>query len=137
MAASGPPKPGEPDCMSVCEMNDPITTGAPGRTSCARQMPASCSAICCESAAGIETGPIAPIRMNGVTTTIWRAAASSISEPIMRSSKRSGELALAMPNMCGSRSIASRPNAISAMAIESRAPTGLNCAVPSGLSLSV
>ena len=71
MAASGPPKPGEPDCMSVCEMNDPITTGAPGRTSWARQMPASCSAICCESAAGIETGPIAPMRMNGVTTTIW------------------------------------------------------------------
>ena len=55
----------------------------------------------------------------------------------MRSSKRSGELALAMPNMCGSRSSASRPNAISAMAIESPAPTGLNCAVPSGLSLSV
>ena len=75
--------------------------------------------------------------MKGVTTTIWRASASSISEPIMRSSKRSGELALAMPNMCGSRSSASRPNASSAIAIESAAPTGLNWAVPSGLSLSV
>ena len=77
------------------------------------------------------------MRMNGVTTTIWFAAASSMSEPIMRSSKRSGELALAMPNMRGSRSSASRPKASSAMAIESPAPTGLNCAVPSGLSLSV
>ena len=72
--------------MSVFERNEPKTTGAPGRTSCASAMPASASAICCASAAGTETGDIAPMRMNGVTTTAWFARTYSSIAPSMRSS---------------------------------------------------
>jgi len=52
--------------MSVFERNDPSTTGQPGRTSCARAIPAKASAVCCAIAAGIDTGAIAPISRNGV-----------------------------------------------------------------------
>ena len=61
--------------MSVCERNDPITTGAPGRISCTSTTPASASTVCCTSAAGIVTGDIAPISRNGVTTIAWFASA--------------------------------------------------------------
>ena len=57
-------------------------------------MPDSASAICCTSAAGIVTGDIAPIRMNGVSTTGWAAAEYSNSASSIRSSQRSGELQL-------------------------------------------
>ena len=69
-AASGPPKPGEPDFMSVFETNEPMIAGQPGRIAWTSAMPASDSAVCCASAAGTETGPIAPIMMNGVMFTI-------------------------------------------------------------------
>ena len=61
--------------MSVCERNEPSTTGVPGRTSCVSATPASASAVCCTSADGIETGDIAPMSRNGVTITGWPAAA--------------------------------------------------------------
>ena len=54
--------------MSVCERNEPSTTGAPGRTSWVSASPASASAVCCTSAAGIDAGDIAPISRNGVIT---------------------------------------------------------------------
>ena len=68
------PKHGEPDCMSMLDRNDPNTTGQPGRMSCASAMPVSASAICWASAAGIDTGDIAPLNRNGVTTTAWPAS---------------------------------------------------------------
>ena len=61
--------------MSVVERNEPITHGVPGRTSCTSAMPASASTVCCTSAAGTDTGAIAPISRNGVTITAWPAAA--------------------------------------------------------------
>ena len=75
MPDSGVPNVGEPDCMSMLDRNEPKMTGQPGRISCDSAMPASASAICCTSAAGIVTGDIAPIRMNGVSTTGWSACA--------------------------------------------------------------
>jgi hypothetical protein len=57
-------------------------------------MPESASTICCTSAAGIVTGDIAPIRMNGVSTTGWPAAEYSNCASSIRSSQRSGELQL-------------------------------------------
>ena len=68
--------------------------GRPGRISCESAMPDSASAICCTSAAGIVTGDIAPIRMNGVSTTGWLAAEYSNCASSIRSSQRSGELQL-------------------------------------------
>ena len=59
--------------MSMFDRNEPRMTGQPGRASCAREMPASASAICWASVAGIETGDIAPMSRNGVMTTGWLA----------------------------------------------------------------
>ena len=94
MPDSGVPKVGEPDCMSMLDRNEPNITGQPGRISWARAMPVRASAICWTRAAGIVTGDIAPIRMNGVSTTAWLASAYSKSESSIRSSQRSGELQL-------------------------------------------
>ena len=94
MPDSGVPKVGDPDCMSMLERNEPKMTGHPGRISWARAIPESASAICWTSAAGIVTGDIAPMRMNGVSTTGWAAAAYSNSASSIRSSHRSGELQL-------------------------------------------
>ena len=94
MPDSGVPNVGEPDCMSMFERNDPKITGHPGRISWASAMPDSASAICCTSAAGMVTGDIAPIRMNGVSTTGWVASTYSKSASSIRSSQRSGELQL-------------------------------------------
>ena len=46
-----------------------MTQGAPGRTSWASAMPASTSTVCCTSAAGTDTGAIAPMSRKGVTIT--------------------------------------------------------------------
>ncbi len=94
MPDSGVPKVGEPDCMSMLDRNDPKITGAPGRISWVSAMPDSASAICWTSAAGMVTGDIAPIRMNGVTTHGWPARVYSNSESSIRSSQCSGELQL-------------------------------------------
>ena len=108
--------------MSVFERNEPKTTGQPGRTSCVSAIPASASAICCTSVAGSDTGDIAPISRNGVTTTGWPARTYSSIAPSMRSSKRSGELTLIREIETGVCSIASRPpKRISPIAIVSAA----------------
>ena len=47
---SGVPNAGAPDCMSTFEVKPPYTTGAPGRTTWVRTIPASASAFCSASA---------------------------------------------------------------------------------------
>ena len=95
--------------MSMLDRNEPKITGQPGRIVCARAMPVSASAICCTSAAGMVTGDIAPIRMNGVRTTAWLASAYSKSESSIRSSQRSGELQLISEIVAGVCSMLARP----------------------------
>ena len=122
MPDSGVPNVGEPDCMSMLDRNEPKITGHPGRMSCARAMPDSASAICCTRAAGIVTGDIAPMRMNGVRTTGCAAAQYSNRASSMRSSQRRGELQLIRLMEAGRASIASRPpKRISDIAMTSRA----------------
>ena len=121
---SGVPNVGDPDCMSMLERNEPKTTGAPGRISWDSAIPDSASTICCTSAAGIVTGDIAPIRMNGVSTTGWFADVYSNCASSIRSSHRSGELQLISEIIAGVSSIASRePNRISVIAMVSAALT--------------
>ena len=85
-------------------------------------MPDSASVICCTRAAGIVTGDIAPIRMNGVSTTGWLAAEYSNCASSIRSSQRSGELQLISEMIAGVSSIASRePKRISVIAMVSAA----------------
>ena len=108
--------------MSMFERNEPKIVGQPGRISCTSVMPASASAICWASVAGIETGDMAPIRRNGVSSIAWFAAAYSKSASSMRPSQRSGELQLTSEIIADVCSIASRePNRISLMRIESAA----------------
>ena len=64
------PKAGAPDFMSTLLVKPPYATGAPGRTSCVKAMPASASAFCCATAPTIVTGAIAPASVNGVITMI-------------------------------------------------------------------
>ena len=105
----------------MLERNEPKTTGAPGRISWESAMPESASTICCTSAAGIVTGDIAPIRMNGVSTTGWLAAVYSNCDSSIRSSQRSGELQLISEMSAGVSSIAARePKRISVIAMVSR-----------------
>ena len=87
-------------------------------------MPDSASAICWVSAAGIVTGDIAPIRMNGVRTTGCAASQYSNSDSSMRSSQRSGELQLIREIETGFFSITSRPpKRIAPISMVSRALT--------------
>ncbi len=110
--------------MSMFERNEPKIVGQPGRISCTSAMPASASAICWASVAGIETGDIAPISRNGVSSIAWFAFAYSKSASSMRPSQRSGELQLTSEIIADVRSIDSRPpNRISLMRIESAAFT--------------
>ena len=85
-ADSGVPNAGAPDCMSLFERNEPKITGAPGLISCTSAMPASASATCCVSVACTDTGDIAPISRNGVSSTGWPARTYSNIAPSMRSS---------------------------------------------------
>ena len=64
--ASGVPKVGAPDCIESVETKVPNTTGAPGRTSWQKAVPAITSASTCVSVPATVTGLIAPDRMNGV-----------------------------------------------------------------------
>src|SRR5499426_3116876 len=109
MPDSGVPKLGEPDCMSMLDRNEPKITGHPGLISCASAMPASASASCWASAAGIDTGDIAPISRNGVSTTGWFAAQYSNWASSILSSQRSGELQLISDIVAGVASIDSLP----------------------------
>ncbi len=124
MPDSGVPNVGEPDCMSMLDRNEPKMTGAPGRISCDSAMPDNASVICWTSAAGIVTGDMAPIRMNGVRTTGWLAAVYSNCASSIRSSQRSGELQLIREIVAGVSSIASRePKRIEDIAMVSAALT--------------
>ena len=91
--------------MSMLDRNEPKITGQPGRISWASAMPASASASCWASAAGMVTGDIAPISRNGVSTTGWAAAQYSNWASSIRSSQRSGELQLISEIVAGTRSI--------------------------------
>ena len=87
-------------------------------------MPDRASTICCTSAAGMVTGDIAPIRMNGVSTTGWLAAEYSNCASSIRSSQRSGELQLISEIEAGVSSIAARdPKRISPIPMVSAALT--------------
>ena len=124
--------------MSMLERNEPRITGQPGRVICASEMPASASAICCASVAGMETGDIAPMSRNGVMTTGWLARWYSRADSIMRSSQRSGELQLTSEMTTGACSMASRPpNAMSHIASVSRARSAETTLPMNGLSVSV
>ena len=94
--------------MSMLDRKEPNTTGQPGRISCDSAMPDSASVICCTRAAGIVTGDIAPIRMNGVRTTGWFAVEYSNCASSIRSSQRSGLLQLISEMIAGVSSIDSR-----------------------------
>jgi hypothetical protein len=59
-AGSGVPKVGAPDCIEIDEAKLPRTTGAPGFTSCANDMPARASASVCAAVPATVTGDIAP-----------------------------------------------------------------------------
>ena len=67
-SGSGVPKVGAPDCIDIELAKVPNTTGAPGRTSCAKAMPAIASARIWVSVAATITGLMAPDRMKGETT---------------------------------------------------------------------
>src|SRR6204780_3179737 len=95
--------------MSMLERNDPKITGQPGLISWASAMPANASASCWASAAGIDTGDIAPMSRNGVSTTGWAAAQYSNCASSIRSSQRSGELQLISEMVAGTASITERP----------------------------
>src|SRR5262249_25121790 len=103
---------------------EPNTTGQPGRMSWERAIPERASAICCTSAAGTVTGDIAPIRMNGVSTTAWLASEYSNCASSIRESHRRGELQLISEIVAGVCSIDARePKRIDDMAIVSAALT--------------
>src|ERR1044071_496638 len=122
MADSGVPNDGDPDCMSMLDRNEPKMTGQPGLINWASAIPANASASCCASAAGMDTGDIAPISRNGVSTTGWLAAQYSNCASSIRSSQRSGELQLISEIVAGVASIAARPpNRIPDIAIVSAA----------------
>ena len=74
-AASGVPKVGAPDCIDSVETKVPNTTGAPGRTSWTKAVPAITSASTWASVPATVTGLIAPERMKGVMITAWLASA--------------------------------------------------------------
>jgi hypothetical protein len=74
-AASGVPKVGAPDCIDSVETKVPNTTGAPGRTSCTKAVPAITSASTWASVPATVTGLIAPERMKGVMIRAWLASA--------------------------------------------------------------
>jgi hypothetical protein len=74
-AGSGVPKVGAPDCIEIDDAKLPRMTGAPGRTSWTKAMPASASASVWAHVPATVTGDIAPARMNGVISVAWLASA--------------------------------------------------------------
>ena len=69
------PKVGAPVCIDIDEANEPKITGAPGRTSWTKAIPASASAKVCAATPATVVGAIAPARMNGVIRQAWLALA--------------------------------------------------------------
>ncbi|CAB4535135.1 unannotated protein [freshwater metagenome] len=66
IAGSGVPKVGAPVCIDIDDANEPMITGAPGRTSCVKVIPASASARVCVATPAEVDGAIAPAKINGV-----------------------------------------------------------------------
>ena len=89
------PNVGAPDCIDIDEANEPRMTGAPGRTSWQKAIPASASASVCVAAPTTVAGLIAPARMNGVISTAWFASAYAFAAPSIVESQTIGEFALA------------------------------------------
>ena len=79
-------------------------TGAPGRTTWVRTIPASASAFCSASAPASVTGAIAPDSVNGVMHTTWLRSANAIIPWSIGASRRSGELELTTVKTDGSSS---------------------------------
>ena len=74
-AASGVPKVGAPDCIDSVETKVPKITGAPGRVSWQKAVPACTSASNWVSVPATVTGLMAPERMNGVMMQAWLLSA--------------------------------------------------------------
>ncbi len=85
---------GAPDCIDIELAKLPITTGAPGRTSWTKVIPASASASVWAATPAAVTGAIAPARMNGVRSVAWFASAYARADPSIVASHTSGEFAL-------------------------------------------
>ena len=68
---SGVPNVGAPDCIEMALAKVPKTTGAPGRTSWAKAMPANASARIWAQVPATVTGDMAPARMKGEITVAW------------------------------------------------------------------
>ena len=96
-AASGVPKVGAPVCIDIVVANEPIITGAPGRTIWVNVIAAIASARVWVAVAATVTGDIAPTMMNGVIRAHWLFSASTWAEPSMARSHCIGELALHSP----------------------------------------
>ncbi len=90
-----------PDCIDIDDANEPSTTGAPGRVSCTKVIPARASARVWAATPAAVTGAIAPARMNGVRSVAWLASAYARAAPSMTESQTSGELALISDSVTG------------------------------------
>ncbi len=118
------PKVGAPDCIDIDEANEPRMTGAPGRTSWQKAMPASASASVCVAAPTTVAGLIAPARMNGVISTAWLASAYAFAAPSIVESQTIGEFAFASETITVFDSRKSAPKRIRAIATVSSARLG-------------
>ena len=109
--------------MSTFDVNDPYTTGAPGRVSWTSAIPNKASAFCCTSAEASVAGVIAPIRVNGVTDTGWPNSAIVMSPSAMASSMSRGLLTLTTVSTPGlsANSSSDSPLEIAIFSIPSRA----------------
>ena len=96
--ASAVPNVGAPVRIEIAPTNEPMITGAPGRTSCVSAMPASVSASSSAMQPAGVTGPMAPASTAGTTIVPWLCAAKPRRAPSMRPSNVSGELELMLPS---------------------------------------
>ena len=108
--------------MSTFDVNPPYSTGEPLRTTWVNAMPASASAFCCTRAPASVIGAIAPASVNGVITIIWLRADIWMMPSSIGWSYRSGDDALMIDKMLGSRSNVSwsTPRAMRAISMPSR-----------------
>ncbi len=126
---------GAPDCMDMELAKVPKMTGAPGRTSWAKAMPASASARIWAQVPATVTGDMAPARMKGEMTVAWLFCAYTRRAPSMVLSQTIGELALMRLVMTVFSSTNSSPKRIFAMSTLSWARSGAVTEPMKGLSL--
>ena len=129
------PNIGEPLRIETAPQNEPMITGAPGRTSCASAIPAIVSARISAMHPATVTGPIAPASTAGTMMQPWLRDANARSDPSMRPSKVNGEFELMLPSSTGWVSRWPSPNRMSAMAIASAACPGVSGVPSQGWSL--